>query len=80
DNERGFNEWIRIARQKGFKLEPRSADIPEQSGRIEQAGELIIRQSKALALEANLPRDQLAAELAITVIYIVNHTPTKRLD
>ncbi|KAF2726406.1 hypothetical protein EJ04DRAFT_601682, partial [Polyplosphaeria fusca] len=37
-------------------------------------------EGRDIALEANLPRDQLAAELAITAIHIVNHTPTKRLD
>ncbi|KAF2727842.1 hypothetical protein EJ04DRAFT_593862 [Polyplosphaeria fusca] len=64
----------------GYKLEPRPVDTPQPGGRIEKAGDVIIKKSRALAIDSGLPRGLLAAELVITAINILNHTLIKRLD
>ena len=79
DNDRSFSEFIELAKSMGYIVEPRPADTPQPGGGIEKAGELVMRRARALAASSKLPRDQLAAELAITAVQVLNHTPMRRL-
>ncbi|KAF2735310.1 hypothetical protein EJ04DRAFT_522942 [Polyplosphaeria fusca] len=80
DNECGFNDWIRLAACKGYKLEPCPADTPQPGSGIERAGHTIVLRARAMSIDSGLPREQLAAEMTIAAINILNCTPTVKLD
>ncbi|KAI0992896.1 hypothetical protein K3495_g15288, partial [Podosphaera aphanis] len=67
-----------LAIDEGFIVERTAPRTPEQNGQSEVNGRWIILKARAFAIEANLPQD-LWPQLVVTVGYIMNRTPSRRL-
>lgn len=68
-----------LAIEEGIQIERTAPRTPEQNGQSEVNGRWIILKARAFAIEANLPQN-LWPQIVITVGYIMNRTPTKKLD
>ena len=70
-----YNEWIS---NEGYQIEWSAVYTPEQNGSAERSGGVIEMKARCLGNGAKLPID-LWPEFVITVNYLINRTPTKRL-
>jgi hypothetical protein len=78
DNDSAYTqELYDWGRELGLKIEPRAENTEEQSGLPERAGKSIIITSRALRIQANLPK-KLTNELVTTSVYLLNRTPIER--
>lgn len=68
-----------ISYEYGLKLERSALYTPSQNGQSEVNGRWIIMKARAFVIEANLPSN-LWPNLVVTVGYLMNRTPTKKLS
>ena len=75
DNERGYgtspNFLEELCKGLGIRYEPRAEYTEEQNGLAERAGSLLVTRSRAMRIQARLPKS-LAHELIRTAAYILN--------
>jgi hypothetical protein len=80
DNERAlgetFDTWIK---GNGYTVEYSAPYTPGQNGAAERSGGLIITKARLIRINANLP-ENLWPEIIIAAGYLLNRTPSKRLD
>jgi hypothetical protein len=68
-----------LCRDLGIRYEPRAEYTEEQNGLAERAGSLLVIRSRAMRIQAGLPKS-LAYELIRTAAYVLNRTPTEALQ
>src|SRR5271167_3054287 len=66
-------------KQKGIKHELTAAYHPDQNGVAERANRTIMERTKAIIADGKFPK-KLWAEIAATVVYLKNRSPTVALD
>jgi hypothetical protein len=80
DNERGYgtspNFLEELCGDLGIRYEARAEYTEEQNDLAERAGSLIVIRSRAMRIQAGLPKS-LAHELIRTAAYVLNRTPTE---
>jgi hypothetical protein len=80
DNDTGYgNDLYDACRTAGIKVEPRSADTPQQNGRTEKAGDTLVKRMRALHHDSGIPQ-KFANELFVTGAHLQNVTPIKKLE
>ncbi|KAI1002788.1 hypothetical protein K3495_g5413 [Podosphaera aphanis] len=68
-----------LAVEEGLRVERTAPNTPEQNGQSEVNGRWIILKARSFAIEANIPQN-LCPQLVVTVGYIMNRTPSKKLS
>jgi hypothetical protein len=76
DSERGYADLWGVLKDLGIIAERRATGA--QSGLPERAGRTVVTLSRAVQIGANLPKE-LATEICLSVIYMLNRTPTEAL-
>ncbi|KAI0994425.1 hypothetical protein K3495_g13757 [Podosphaera aphanis] len=71
-------ELDNLALHEGIKVERTAPYTPAQNGHAEISGRWMVVKGRAFAIEANLPQS-LWPQLIVTVGYIMNRTPSKKL-
>ena len=75
DNKKGYSNYLRdLCQELGIRLELRAEHHEEQNGFTENAGKQLVKKSRSMRLQANLPA-HLSDELVRTAAYILNRTP-----
>ena len=71
-----FDSWTA---GEGFTIETSAAYTPAQNGSAERSGAMLIRRARAIRIDARLP-ENLWPEAFMAAGYLINRSPTKRLD
>ena len=78
DNElftRKTHSWLQ---KKKIDCEPSAPRTPQQNGKAERSGGVIITRARSMRLSANLPHD-LWKEIVNAAVYLYNRTPREKL-
>lgn len=80
DQDTSFGNAVQnFVQQRGLTFEWSARDTPEQNGAAERSGGLLTEKARCLFTASKLPED-LFPEYYLAANYIMNRTPSKRLD
>jgi hypothetical protein len=73
------NEFKEFTSEKGIRVLTSAPSTQSQNGPAGRSGAIIIMKARVIRIEANLPAD-LWPEAVRTAVYLMNRTPTNRLE